>query len=222
MFAPTHRRDRAGRARASDRARFGQRQRVARGRARKAGVELGYSLRQPFRIGHTQLRYCSVDHPLAPTLVDRDSSRLWLNSLYTPVIVGAAVFLLLCLDAYLTIVERATLAAVVTEPLTTFAMLLFWSGSWALASRVIVSRFHFPQHVTIACGAIVGFFCPQLRGRVVGVSLPISPGALARRPLRLGARSWRHWFMAISSLLQRCGGTRALWAALAVSAAITG
>ena len=116
-----------------------------------------------FRIGHTQLRYCNVDHPLAPTVVDRDSARLWMNSPYIAASIGAAVFALLCLDAYMTMTERATVAAIVSEPLTTSAMLLLWAGLWALASRVIVSRFHFPQHTTIACGAVVAFSCSALR-----------------------------------------------------------
>ena len=111
-----------------------------------------------FHIGHTQLRYCSAEHPLAPTLLDRDGGKGWLTSPYVAAPAGALIFALLCLDAYLTTVDRATVAAIVTEPLTTFAMLLIWSGLWALASRIIVSRFHFPQHVVVACAAIAGFF----------------------------------------------------------------
>lgn len=174
-----------------------------------------------FRVGHTQLRYCSVDHALAPTLLDRDSSRSWLNSLYTPIIVGAAVFLLLCLDAYLTIIGRVTLAAIVTEPLTTFTMLLFWSGLWALASRVIVSRFHFSQHATIACGAIVGFFLLSFSAEWLEFLFPFVPAlwiaGLFGSGLIMAALVYGH--LKFASTMRR---SSRLWAALAVSVAIIG
>ena len=174
-----------------------------------------------FRIGHTQLRYCSLDHPSAPTLMDRDSRRLWLNSPYTAVTVGAAVFLLICLDAYLTIIERVTFAAIVTEPLTTFGMLFFWSGLWALASRVIVSRFHFPQHATIACGAIVGFFLLSFSAEWLEFLFPVVPAlwiaGLFGSGLIMAALVYGH--LKFASALRR---SSRLWAAFAVSAAIVG
>jgi hypothetical protein len=174
-----------------------------------------------FRIGHTQLRYCSVDHPLAPTLVDRESKRFWVNSPYTAVAVGAAVFLLLCLDAYLTTIERATVAAVVTEPLTSSAMLLVWAGLWALASRVVVSRFHFPQHVTIACGAIVVFFLLGFSAEWLEFLWPFIPmlwiAGLFGSAVVMAALVYGH--LKFASTLRR---RSRLWAALSVSAAIAG
>jgi len=174
-----------------------------------------------FRIGHTQLRYCGVDHALAPTLVDRDSRRLWLNSPYTAVIVGVAVFLLLCLDAYLTIIERVTFAAIVSEPLSTFAMLLLWSGLWALASRVVVSRFHFPQHATIACGAIIGFFLLSFFAEWFEFLFPSVPtlwiAGLFGSGLIIGALVYGH--LKFASTMQRHSR---LWAALLVSAVVVG
>jgi FHA domain-containing protein len=174
-----------------------------------------------FRVGHTQLRYCTVEHPLTPTLVDRESRRVWLNSPFTAVIVGAAVFLLLCLDGYLTNVERATVAGIVTEPLTTFAMLLVWSGLWALASRVVVSRFHFPQHVTIACGAIVGFFVLSFSAEWLEFLFPILPmlwlAGLFGSGLILAALVYGH--LKFASAMRRYSR---MWAALSVSAAMAG
>jgi len=174
-----------------------------------------------FRIGHTQLRYCSIDHSSAPTLVDRDSRRLWLNSSYTAVIIGAAVFLLLCLDAYLTIIERVTFAAIVSEPLSTFAMLLLWSGLWALASRIVVSRFHFPQHATIACGAVVGFFLLSFSGEWLEFLFPFIPAlwiaGLFGSGLILGALVYGH--LKFTSTMRRHSR---LWAALSASAVVVG
>jgi hypothetical protein len=174
-----------------------------------------------FRVGHTQLRYCGVDHPLTPTLVDRESKRMWVNSPYIAAIFGAAVFLLLCLDAYLTTIERATVAAIVGEPLTTFAMLLIWAGLWALASRVIVSRFHFPQHVTIACGAIVGFFLLGFSAEWFEFLWPFIPvlwvAGLFGSAVVMAALVYGH--LKFASTLQR---RSRLWAALSVSTVIAG
>jgi hypothetical protein len=173
------------------------------------------------RIGHTQLRYCSVEHPLTPTLVDRDSRRAWLNSPYTAVIVGAAVFLLLCLDGYLTTIERVTVAAVVSEPLTTFAMLLVWSGLWSLASRVIMSRFHFSQHVIIACGAIGGFFVLSFASEWSEFLFPFLPvlwlAGLFGSALVFAALVYGH--LKFASMMRR---NSRLWVALSVSAAMAG
>jgi FHA domain-containing protein len=174
-----------------------------------------------FRIGHTQLRYCSVDHPLAATVMDRENGKSRLYSPYVAVVAGAAIFLLLCLDAYLTTVERATVAAIVTEPLTTFAMLLVWSGLWALASRVIVSRFYFPQHVVIACGAIAGFFALSFSSEWLEFLFPFVPvvwiAGLFGSGLIVAALVYGH--LKFASMLRRHSR---LWAALSVSVAIAG
>ena len=47
-----------------------------------------------FRIGHTQLRYCSIDQALPPTLIDRESGRLRLSSPYAAATVVFAAFAL--------------------------------------------------------------------------------------------------------------------------------
>lgn len=174
-----------------------------------------------FRIGHTQLRYCSIDHPLAPTVLDRESARLWMNSPYIATAIGAAVFVLLCLDAYMTMTERVTVAAIVGEPLTTSAMLLLWAGLWALASRVVVSRFHFPQHATIACGAVVGFFALSFVAEWLEFLWPFVAAlwfaSLLGSAVVIGALVYGH--LKFASALRR--QSRA-WAALAVGVVLAG
>jgi len=128
-----------------------------------------------FRIGHTLLRFCSVDHPLAPTLIDREQKESWVFSPYAAPIAGLFILLLLCLDSFLSSVERVTAARVVSEPLMTLAMLVGWAGSWALASRIILSRFHFAQHVTIACGAIFGFLVLNTSSEWLEFVFPVIP-----------------------------------------------
>ena len=125
----------------------------ASGNARVAQLELHSG--SQFRIGHTALRYVGVDHPLAPTLVDGAVKISPLASPYAAVISGVVLVLLLCLDGYLSSVERVTVAKIIGEPWVTVSMLASWAGMWALASRIIVSRFNFAQHVTIACIALL-------------------------------------------------------------------
>ena len=108
-----------------------------------------------FRIGHTVLRYVSVDHPPAPTLVDGAVKTSLLASPYAAVISAVVLVLLLCLDGYLSSFERVTVAQIISEPWVTVSMLAIWAGMWALASRLVVSRFNFAQHVTIACIALL-------------------------------------------------------------------
>jgi hypothetical protein len=108
-----------------------------------------------FRIGHTVLRYVSVDHPLAPTLVDGAVKVSRLASPYAAVSSAVVLVLLLWLDGYLSSVERVPLAKIISEPWITVSMLATWAGMWALVSRLVVSRFNFAQHVTIACIALL-------------------------------------------------------------------
>jgi len=180
----------------------------ASSQARVAEIELQSG--SQFRIGHTTLRYVSIDHPLAPTLVDRAVRVSPLASPYAAVIAGAALVLLLCLDAYLSSVERVTFARIIGEPWVTLSMLATWAGMWALASRIVVSRFNFAQHATIACLALLTisalgvvaewaeFFLPRLPilwiAGVFGYGLVLAGlvyGHLgAASPLRRRSRLW--------------------------------
>ena len=108
-----------------------------------------------FRLGHTILRYVGVDHPLAPTLVYRASKASLLASPYAAATSALVLVLVLCLDGYLSSIERVTVAKIIGEPWVTISMLATWAGVWALASRLVVSRYNFALHVTIACVALL-------------------------------------------------------------------
>jgi hypothetical protein len=153
--------------------------------------------------------------------VDREGRISRLASPYVAVVAGAAIFLLLCLDAYLSTVDRATVAAIVTEPLTTFALLLVWSGLWALASRIIVSRFHFRQHVVVACGAIAGFFALGASSEWMEFFFPVLPiiwiAGLFGASVIVAAVVYGH--LKFATLMRR---PSRFWAALSVSAAMAG
>jgi len=176
-----------------------------------------------FRIGHSRLRYCNIDHPSAPTLVDGmgNGTRLRWPAATIACAAGAAVFLLLCLDSYLGSVERVSVAQVVSEPLATFSMLLVWAGLWSLAGRIVANHFHFSRHVAIACGAIAGFFALNFLSEWLEFLFPVIPAlwvaGLMGTGVILAALVYGH--LAYASSLRR---RSRFWAALAVSVAALG
>jgi hypothetical protein len=186
---------------------------------RVASLELASGSR--FRIGRTLVRYRSVDHPLAPTLIDREIDASRLASPYVAAFTGLLVFLLLCLDSFLGTFERVTVAKVVSEPLTTFSMLLIWSGLWSLASRIVVSRLHFFEHATIAGCAIVSFFTLSALAEWTEFFFPIIPvlwiAGLVGTGIILAALVYNH--LRFASTMRR---RSRLWTALAVSTAMVG
>jgi hypothetical protein len=174
-----------------------------------------------FRIGRTVLRYRAADHPLAPTLVDHRQKASRLTSPYVAVVAGVAVFLLSCLESFLGSVERVTAAAIVSEPLMAVSMLLTWAGLWSLVGRIVVSRFHFAPHVTIAGGAILSFMVLSVASEWTEFFFPALPAlwlaGLFGSGLILAGLVYNH--LGFASLLRR---SSRFWAALLVSGASIG
>lgn len=174
-----------------------------------------------FRIGHTLLRYCSIDHPLAPTAVDRSEMVSRFASPYISIVVGLVVLAMLCLESFLSRVERVKFINIISDPLPMIATMFGWAGLWALASRIIVSRFHFPQHLTIAGAAIVGFTLLSVSSEWLEFFIPLVPvlwsAALFGSGLILAALVYGH--LGFASLLRR---RSRLWAALLISGAMVG
>jgi pSer/pThr/pTyr-binding forkhead associated (FHA) protein len=173
----------------------------------------------PFRVGRTVLRFCSIAHPLPATLRESENGPSRWASPYTAGIAGLAIFLLLSLDSYLGMVERGTVAKVIAEPVFTLTMLLVWAGLWSLASRVVVSRFHFNFHVTIVCAAIAAFFALGFGSEWLEFLFPAVPtvwiAGLFGSGLIVAALAYAHLGFA-SAMRPRAR----LWAALSLSAAM--
>ena len=174
-----------------------------------------------FRIGRTFLRYCSVDHPLAPTVTEEGEKNSRFASPYTSIAVGLLVLVLLCWESFLGSVERVKFVNIISEPLPIVAIMFGWAGLWALASRIVVSRFHFPQHVTIAGAAIVGFTLLSVSSEWLEFFFPAVPvlwlAALFGSGLILAGLVYGH--LGFASPLRR---RSRLWAALLISGAMVG
>jgi pSer/pThr/pTyr-binding forkhead associated (FHA) protein len=191
----------------------------AGGKERVATLELHSGLQ--FRIGHTSMRYCSVEHSLAPTLVDGVVKPSPLASPHAAGVGAAVVLLLLCLDAFLSSVERVTLANVVSEPLVTMSMLASWAGLWALASRIVISHFNFAQHVTIGCIALLAISALGVTAEWSEFFFPAIPvlwiAGVFGYGLILAGLVYGH--LGFASPLRR---RSRLWAALSVSVGVVG
>lgn len=174
-----------------------------------------------FRIGHTLLRYCSVDHPLAPTAVDGIGKVSPLMSPYAAIGAGVCVLVILCLESFLSSVERVKAINIISEPLPIIATMLAWAGLWSLASRIVVSRFNFAPHATIACAAILGTSLLGVSSEWLEFFFPAIPMLLLAGLLGYGLvlAGLVYGHLGFASVLR----TRSrLWAALAVSIAVVG
>jgi hypothetical protein len=189
--------------------------------ARDLNSKLELNSGSQFQIGRTTLRYRSFDHPLAPTLLDRENEASFFGSLHVAAFAGLLVFALLCLEGFLGSVERVTIAGIVSEPLVTFATLFLWAGLWTLAGRVILSRFYFFEHVTIASFAIVGFFAINAVAEWLEFLFPFIPAlwlaGVFGAGVILAALVFGH--LRFASMMRR---RSRMWAAFSVSAALIG
>jgi hypothetical protein len=109
-----------------------------------------------FRVGHTLLRYSAVDQPVQAALEDRASILAPFAAPYAALAIGFGVLAFLALSAFLESYERVTAVQILSEPLVTLSFIVVWAGFWSLASRIVLSRFYFAQHFTLACAAIFG------------------------------------------------------------------
>ncbi|MSP41351.1 MAG: FHA domain-containing protein [Deltaproteobacteria bacterium] len=174
-----------------------------------------------FRIGHTTLRYCSIDHPLAPTALDGREKVSRLVSPYAAIAVGLLALVMFGLESFMSSVARVKAINIISEPLPMIGTLLGWAGLWALASRIVVSRFHFPQHVTIAGSAVIGFTLLSLWAEWLEFFFPALPvlwsAALFGSGLILAALVYGH--LGFASPLRR---RSRLWTALIISGLMIG
>jgi hypothetical protein len=175
----------------------------------------------PFQIGHTVLRCCEPQQQVGATAVEGDgrgqrvpSWCLGLASLFIVIVV-------LMLENHFDSYERFNLARSLSETLTTLSIIFTWSGMWSLSSRVVIGRFHYAEHFSLACGAIMvallfngtaewlEFLRPTLSA--LWIASVFGSGALLAG-LVFGHLGWT------SSMLWRSR----LWAGLGVSAAVIG
>ena len=140
------------------------------------------------RVGRTVLRFCDPDQPVPPALPDRHraeavaaaTSGTWLpwgrrlspGTRRGAIATCLTALALFGLSNYLESTERTNLAKVVTGTLFLLVPFAAWSGTWALAARMVVHRFNFLAHLATACAAAVGFMLLSAVGEWLAFYFP--------------------------------------------------
>ena len=126
----------------------GQRQNLARVVVRP-GLQL--------RIGRTQLRFRDPTQPVAATIPDKganaDTSRL--GRPIAAIVVSVMIVALFTVLGWLGTYESTTIEQQAFAGVGVLMMLVLWAGAWSLASRMIIQRFNFLAHLTLASLAVI-------------------------------------------------------------------
>lgn len=112
------------------------------------------------RIGHTMVRYRTLDAPVAPTVRDHAVISPLQRYERLGLVAGLvlASFALQLGQTWYGTVEETDGIKVLLDPLAGAAVLALWSGGWAFVSRLLLQRWNFWSHIGIACSALLGFF----------------------------------------------------------------
>jgi len=116
--------------------------------------QLALQADERLRIGHTTLRYRTVNHEIEPARQDRLRYEFINDALNSPwvqrgsyLVLGLFVYLFAYLDTY----KKFEPADAVQSSILPIAMVLFlWAGFWAVLSRITSHRFYFTAHSIIA------------------------------------------------------------------------
>ncbi|MGQ0715271.1 MAG: FHA domain-containing protein [Gemmatimonadaceae bacterium] len=109
------------------------------------------------RVGRTQIRFRDPTQPVAATVPDKgvnaDTPRLGRPIIAIAVsIVTLALYTLL---GWLSTYERTTIEQQAFTGLGVLLLIVLWAGIWSLASRVVIHRFNFLAHLTLASLAVI-------------------------------------------------------------------
>jgi pSer/pThr/pTyr-binding forkhead associated (FHA) protein len=128
----------------------GMRQSLARVVVR-AGLQL--------RIGRTQIRFRDPTQPVAATIPDKglNAERGLLGRPISAIAVSVATVVLFTVLAWLETYESTTIEQQTFGGLGVFMLIVLWAGMWSLASRIVVQRFNFLAHLTLAGLAVIAW-----------------------------------------------------------------
>lgn len=131
---------------------------VLPGRGRVATLPLETGVR--FRLGRTDLRFCTAEQRVEPALreeggrfnplaLTRTSGRRWL--------VAAVAFAAIALQQGLSTYQRQTWVEPAGAAFTVAVFVAVWAGGWAVANRIVAQLFRFWTHFLWAAVLLVAF-----------------------------------------------------------------
>lgn len=110
------------------------------------------------RLGRSELRFRSADHPVEPTLPLAPTPRPveWLTSRWSAgLLLLAVLFLTLVVRQYRSSYHEFEWLGAASENALALLVVALWAGGWALATRFLVGRARFLAHWAVACVAVL-------------------------------------------------------------------
>ncbi len=109
-------------------------------------------------LGRTTLRFRDEFAPLAAAVPLSPSPAAgvdWAESARGRTVVILAALVIGVLRLWLATTTRGAASQVFSELLVAMVLVAMWAGTWSIAARVVLGRFHFLSHVAIAAAAVV-------------------------------------------------------------------
>ncbi len=109
-----------------------------------------------FRIGNTDVRFCTENQPVAPTILEASDRFDVLTLIRTPARRAAALAATLtafALTFYLGSYDKITWAEPIGGALGGMVVLAMWAGGWAFGNRVVGHQFRFLDHLAWAAAS---------------------------------------------------------------------
>ena len=106
------------------------------------------------RIGHTDIRFRSLEHPVKETALQRSTpSKLSMltTNFYTFLFVWLFTGLIFLLDEYLAETGKVSFKTTMSSIFAMYFLFAVWAGLWSIASKVITHRFYFAFHAVVIC-----------------------------------------------------------------------
>jgi pSer/pThr/pTyr-binding forkhead associated (FHA) protein len=114
------------------------------------------------RVGHTTLRFRDAAEPVPVALRDvpdrawrLPAATRWLATPWGRLLVAAAAIGAMTFYVWLGSYERSSGTSAFEVAFTMALIVSIWAGIWAIASRIVVHRFHFLEHAMVASGVVL-------------------------------------------------------------------
>ncbi len=104
------------------------------------------------RIGHTDIRFRSLNYPIKKTALQRSTpSKLSMlaTNFYSFVFIWLFTGLILVFDEYLAEISKTSIKTIFFSVIAMYLLFSAWAGLWSIASKIITHRFYFTFHAVI-------------------------------------------------------------------------
>ncbi len=118
------------------------------------------------RIGHTDIRFRFIDHPVKEALQERSKPSkisMLLTSGFILPIVWVIFALALILNNYIEDTGRVTFQSLLSDAFPLLIFLVLWAMAWSVVSKIVTHRFYFSFHaIWVSCLTLVSIITDNL------------------------------------------------------------